>query len=131
MRRSNISPKSYRLQRYHTIQEEISHDSIDEPDHTENNEKIEVQERIQQRMNAMNNQYIELDDSDIEDVQEILREDDSDSEIEWEDYSMPLPSIMKTEPDENVVITIPNDIRNAETENESYVSRNICSIGIC
>lgn len=129
IKRRKISPKSYRYVRAEYEEVEVSHDLNDEPDITENIEKIEVQQCIQQQMIAMNNQFIELDDSEIEDVQEILREDDSNSEIgiEWEDCcSMPLPSTMKTEPNENTPYDIQNDVINEES-----VSENICSIGIC
>lgn len=132
MKRRKISPKSYRYVRTEDEEIEVPHDLNDESDITGNIEKIEVQQRIQQQMIAMNNQFIEFDDSEVEDVQDILREDDSNGEIEWEDScSMPLPSTMKTEPNENLnSIDIPYDIQNVAIY-EGSVSENICSIGIC
>lgn len=55
------------------------------------------QHEIQTKINAMREMVIDLDESEIEDFQELLYESDDDS-FEWEEnIDMPTPTCIKTE----------------------------------
>lgn len=105
--RRNILPHSYRCVTRQKKQYKTIADPNDEPEqnNVENPEKEQIQNEIQQKMLEMNNEYIELDDSDIDDLQDIFNGNDSsdDSGFEWLDdnaqLSFPLPSTSKIDPD--------------------------------
>lgn len=99
--RRNILPKSYRENAFNR-QKKPNHpitimDDGDEKDNNasiaDNAEKVALQQEIQEKIMAMHDQYVDLNDSDIEEFQALLYEDsdDDDSYVEWADETNELP----------------------------------------
>lgn len=62
-------------------------------------EKIAERLKIQQKMNALDNEYFDLADSEIDEFQQLLDDDDTDGSIEWQDENddFPQPFNFKSE----------------------------------
>lgn len=62
-------------------------------------EKMAERLKIQHKMNALDKEYFDLDDSEIEEFQQLLYDDDHDGSIEWvdENEDFPQPFNFKSE----------------------------------
>lgn len=100
-RKREILPKSYRSEGRKCTNYDFAylhHDDEEEGD-TISAEKIAERLKIQEKINALDNEYFDLNDSEIEEFQQLLDADDNDRSIEWldEDEDFPQPFNFKSE----------------------------------
>lgn len=77
-KRRRILPKSYRINERPVdyLIDEIANDEQEEDLTAGDAEKLAVRALIQQKIAAMNDQFVDLDDSEIENIQELFADDD-------------------------------------------------------
>lgn len=95
--RRNILPKSYRENASNRKKKPNNSNIIVETNSnvaiTENAEKLALQKEVQEKIMAMHDQFVDLNDSDIDEFQALLYEDNDsdDTSFEWADENDEIP----------------------------------------
>lgn len=135
-RQRDIMPKSYVS---HKVFEAASRSILfdENRDEIENfwnrNDNKEGIRETMENMQNMNDIFIDLSDSDVEDFQDILQDDDLDDTDTYfpDDIQVPkaMPLVEKTEPDANIAMIAPlSDENGLSSSNGTYILKNSIAI---